>query len=224
MNCRTPSATLLRQGFGGLRRLLIAVFLLRRQQLSRHRLDLTVALGRLHAPLGGAGRVAQQGSNKGRALGLVLAVVLGGQPGAELPQHRRKQHPHATHVNVDADVIVEQVGKPALDSLLKAPGLDGRFRQSVERRFAELLDDDIRIYVDVRRRRVLFPPVLWQFRGRLIFEYNRKHQTEGATLVTALLGYTSGPAQRRMQTAQGYREVEAVSRQLLSAEKKDRDE
>jgi len=97
------------------------------------------------------------------------------------------------------------------------------FRQSVQRRFADLLDDDIRIYIDVRRMRVLFPPVLWQFRARLTAEYNRKHQTEGATLVTALLGYTSGPAQRRMQTALGYREVEAVSRQLLSAEKKNRD-
>ena len=98
------------------------------------------------------------------------------------------------------------------------------FQQSVQRRFAELLDDDIRVYIDVRRMRVLFPPVLWQFRGRLIFEYNRKHQTEGATLVTALLGYTSGPAQRRLQTALGYREVEAVSRELLAAEKTNRDE
>jgi hypothetical protein len=98
------------------------------------------------------------------------------------------------------------------------------FRQSVQRRFAELLDDDIRVYIDVRRMRVLIPPVLWQFRARLTAEYNRKHHTEGATLVTALLGCTSGPAQRRMQTALGYREVEAVSRQLLAAEHKDRNE
>ena len=108
--------------------------------------------------------------------------------------------------------------------LPKAPVEARGFQQSVERRFADLLDDDIRVYIDVRGLRVLFPPVLWQFRARLTAEYNRKHQTEGATLVTALLGYTSGPAQRRMQTAQGYREVEAVSRELLSAEQKSRDE
>jgi len=108
--------------------------------------------------------------------------------------------------------------------LPEAPIEAGSFRQTVERRFAELLDDDIRIYIDVRRMRVLFPPVLWQFRGRLTAEHNRKYRTEGATLVTALLGYTSGSAQRRMQTAQGYREVEAISRELLSAEKKNRDE
>jgi len=96
------------------------------------------------------------------------------------------------------------------------------FQRSVQRRFAELLDDDIRVYIDVRRLRVLFPPVLWQFRARLTAEHNRKYHTEGATLVTALLGYTSGATQRRMQTAQGYREVEAISRELLSAEKKDR--
>ena len=97
------------------------------------------------------------------------------------------------------------------------------FRQNVERRFAELLDDDIRVYIDVRRMRVLFPPALWQFRARLTAEHNRKYHTEGATLVTALLGYTSGPAQRRMQTAEGYREVEAMSRELLAGEKKDKD-
>jgi hypothetical protein len=108
--------------------------------------------------------------------------------------------------------------------LPEAPVEARGFRQTVERRFAELLDDDIRVYIDVRQMRVLIPPVLWQFRARLTAEYNRKYRTEGATLVTALLGYTSGPAQRRMQTAQGYREVEAVSRELLAGEKKDRGE
>ncbi len=71
---------------------------------------------------------------------------------------------------------------------------------------------------------MLVPPVLWQFRGRLTAEYNREHRTEGATLVTALLGYTSGSAQRRLQTAMGYREVEALSRELLSAEEENRAE
>ena len=103
--------------------------------------------------------------------------------------------------------------------------IEGRqLRQTVERRFADLLDDDIRVYIDVRGLRVLIPPALWQFRGRLTAEYNREHRTEGASLVTALLGYTSGPAQRRLQTALGYREVEAVSRELLSAEEEDRAE
>jgi hypothetical protein len=108
--------------------------------------------------------------------------------------------------------------------LPEAPVEAGGFRQTVERRFAELLDDDIRVYIDVRRMRVLFPPVLWQFRARLTAEHNRRYRTEGATLVTALLGYTSGSAQRRMQTAQGYREVEAVSRELLAGENRNRDE
>jgi len=108
--------------------------------------------------------------------------------------------------------------------LPESPIEAGGFQRTVERRFADLLDDEIRVYIDVRGLRVLFPPVLWQFRGRLIAEYNSKYRTEGATLVTALLGYTSGSAQRRMQTALGYREVEAVSVDLLSAEKKDRGE
>jgi hypothetical protein len=75
-----------------------------------------------------------------------------------------------------------------------------RFKQTAARRFDELLADDIRMYIDVRRRRVLIPPMLWRFRDRLIAEHNRRNQTTGATLITVLASITTGRVHRRMYT------------------------
>ncbi len=97
------------------------------------------------------------------------------------------------------------------------------FRETVDRRFAEFLNDDMRVYIDVPRRRVLIPPVLWQFRDKLIGEYDRRYRTQGATLITALLACTTGSAHRRLQEALGYREVEAVCKKLLTAKHEDKD-
>lgn len=107
--------------------------------------------------------------------------------------------------------------------LPKAPVEPDCFGEVVERRFAEFLDDHLRVYIDVTRHRVLIPPVLWQFRDRLTGQYDRKYRTQGATLVTALLACTTGSAHRRLQEALGYREVEAVCNELLAAEHKDKD-
>ncbi len=105
--------------------------------------------------------------------------------------------------------------------LPKAPVEPDGFSETVQRRFAELLDDDIRVYIDVPRQRVLIPPLLWQFRDRLIGEYERKCRTQGATLITALLARTTGSANRRLQEALGYREVQAVCAKMLTAKHKD---
>ena len=105
--------------------------------------------------------------------------------------------------------------------LPKAPIDPNGFSETVERRFEEFLNDRLRVYIDVPRRRVLIPPVLWQFRDRLISEYDRKYRTQGATLVSALLARTTGSAHRRLQEALGYREVQAVCRKLLTAKHKE---
>lgn len=105
--------------------------------------------------------------------------------------------------------------------LPRAPIEPDGFSETVELRFEEFLDDHLRVYIDVPRRRVLIPPVLWQFRDRLIGEYDRKYRTQGATLVTALLARTTGPAHRRLQEALGYHEVQAVCQKLLTDKHKD---
>lgn len=77
----------------------------------------------------------------------------------------------------------------------------------VPRRFMEYLADGSRFVVDVSRQTVFYPPMLWAQRERLRGEYDRAYGTREATLMTALLPFTSGMAERRLQNAIGYAEA-----------------
>lgn len=77
-------------------------------------------------------------------------------------------------------------------------------RQEVAQRFADLLDDPKRLVIDVDRKQVLVPPVLWQFRQAIIDHHEREYGTQGAALTTALLPCVSGSALRRLRDAVGY--------------------
>jgi len=78
----------------------------------------------------------------------------------------------------------------------------------VPRRFLEYLGDRDRFVIDVERRTIFYPPVLWSVRGRLIEEHGRTYRTEGATLNTAFLPFVRGVAALRLQDATGYAEAE----------------
>jgi hypothetical protein len=82
-------------------------------------------------------------------------------------------------------------------------------RRRIGERLNAFVDDGRRFVIDVERKRILVPPVLWQFRGRLIEEYQRTGQTRGASLTTAMLSHVEGSAHRRLQDAVGYRCVGA---------------
>ena len=82
-------------------------------------------------------------------------------------------------------------------------------REEVAVRFSAFLDDAMRFAIDIRQERILVPPVLWQFRQRLVEAHNAAYGTRGATLRTALLAYVTGSPHRRLQDAVGYRLVEA---------------
>jgi hypothetical protein len=77
----------------------------------------------------------------------------------------------------------------------------------VPRRLLEYLSDRDRFVIDVGRRTIFFPPVLWSVRGRLISEHERAYGTQGATLNTALLPFVRGLAALRLQDATGYAEA-----------------
>ena len=83
-------------------------------------------------------------------------------------------------------------------------------REKVLERFGQFLADRERFLIDAARRQVLVPPVLWQFRERLIRSYHQTYHVTGATMGTALLPHVSGRALRRVQDAVGYRYVEAT--------------
>ena len=80
--------------------------------------------------------------------------------------------------------------------------------EDIHERIAEgisaLVDDPRRFEVDIAQRRIRVPPVLWQYRRRLIAEHNRVYGARGANLTTALLPYVTGSAHRRLQDAVGY--------------------
>ena len=78
-------------------------------------------------------------------------------------------------------------------------------RERIERRFNDFIDDEARFIVDVRRRRVVVPSVLWRLRENLIRRHEETGGATGATLITSLLPLTTGSAHRRVQDAVGYR-------------------
>ena len=99
-------------------------------------------------------------------------------------------------------------------SLPREPFGPEGFRRQVAERFAAFLDDETRFVIDIRKRRIVVPPVLWQFRDRLLAAHRARYGVEGATLATALLPYVTGSPHRRLQNAIGYRLVEATDRKL----------
>ncbi len=86
----------------------------------------------------------------------------------------------------------------------------------IARRLNTFVDDGRRVVIDIKRRRVVLPPVLWQYRERLIRAYQETYNTRGANLITALLPYVEGSAHRRLQDAIGYRCVAAGPSLLLA--------
>ncbi len=89
-------------------------------------------------------------------------------------------------------------------------------RERIGQRLSDFIDDSKRVVIDVRRQRILFPPVLWQYRSQLIEDYQSTYGTDGANMTTALLRYVEGSAHRRLQNAVGYRQAPAESSLLLA--------
>jgi len=79
----------------------------------------------------------------------------------------------------------------------------------IDERFNEFIDNESRFVVDAASKRILVPPVLWQFRERLIADHRQKYRVTGASLTTALLPHVRLSPHRRLQDAVGYKCVEA---------------
>ena len=82
-------------------------------------------------------------------------------------------------------------------------------RERIAERLNEFVDDERRFVIDLAGRLVPFLPVIWRYRDRLIDEHNAGCRTCEANLTTALLLYTTGSADRRLQDAVGFRSVRA---------------
>jgi len=78
-------------------------------------------------------------------------------------------------------------------------------RERMARRLNEFLANEEHFIIDVKRKTVVIPDVLWRQREELISQHHVRYGTAGATLTTALLPHATGAAHRRLQDAVGYR-------------------
>ena len=78
-------------------------------------------------------------------------------------------------------------------------------RERMARRLNEFLANEEHFVIDVKRKTVVIPDVLWRLRENLIARHHARYGTQGATLATALLPHATGAAHRRLQDAVGYR-------------------
>lgn len=76
----------------------------------------------------------------------------------------------------------------------------------IDQRFNQFVADEERFVIDVARREIRIPPVLWRYRGRILASFKRKYGYE-APLRIALLWRLEGRAYRRLAEAVGYRSV-----------------
>ncbi len=102
---------------------------------------------------------------------------------------------------------------PLPQSAFQAEGIRAR----IDRRLTRFLGDSDRFEIDPERRVVVFPPVMWDVRKRILGEHRRMYGTRQATLVTALLDDVGGIAHRRLQDALGYRVVRPTGRKRTFA-------
>jgi len=124
---------------------------------------------------------------------------------------------HALKAFDDWRILVASPGVTFGRCPLPAAPFSGKdVRREIEKRLSDFLDREDRLVVDVERRSLIVPPVLWQFRERIIREHQAAYGCRGANLITALLPHATGSAHRRLQDAVGYRPVPASSLLLVA--------
>ncbi|HHH75590.1 MAG TPA: hypothetical protein ENL03_01030 [Phycisphaerae bacterium] len=80
-------------------------------------------------------------------------------------------------------------------------------RGRIVERFGLFIDDPIRFKINVARKEVQVPSVIWNLRKQYVERHNHRFGTEGTDLLTALTWLVEGSAHRRLQNAVGYRLV-----------------
>jgi len=98
---------------------------------------------------------------------------------------------------------------------IKTPVTARDVRVRINERLDQFLDDPVRLVIDIKRQKILWPGVLWGYRGELIGAHHVSYRTEGATLATAMLKHVKGSAHRRLQDAIGYTSARAPARGAL---------
>ena len=146
----------------------------------------------------------------------------------DLPQQLNLRKLHQSPLAIDGqEITVAQIDQILLrehgwEAMVAAPGVTSdsaaapqdifegeTIEPLVRARLNQLIADPRRFVVDNEGQRVLVPETIWGLHIELEQSHNRRYGTQGANLLTALLPFTSGPAQRRLQDAMGYSIVPA---------------
>ncbi|MCK5113953.1 MAG: hypothetical protein KAR11_04250 [Phycisphaerae bacterium] len=87
--------------------------------------------------------------------------------------------------------------------------------KEIRPRVNAFVDSSVRFIIDYEAQQVLFPSILWKYRGVVIGFYRTTYALPDdafISLTTAMLGHVTGPAVHRLQLAIGYRCVENTRR------------
>ncbi|MDY7010177.1 MAG: hypothetical protein SVV80_05420 [Planctomycetota bacterium] len=99
--------------------------------------------------------------------------------------------------------------------LPKKPFTEKGFLDRLSVSFNRLVLDDQRFVIDVERRQVRIPPMLWSCRDMVISWYRRRYGPCQVSLTTALRSHLDHLAQRRLDNALGYSAVRQAARTEL---------
>lgn len=113
-------------------------------------------------------------------------------------------------------------------SLISAPGvLSGRaaipeasfqpkdFPGIIRSRFNDFIADRYRVDINVADMQVIVPRIIWQFRQKIIADYQQRCPSPDGTFLLALSAMTSEIARFRLKDAIGYKCVEAPAKQTF---------
>lgn len=100
--------------------------------------------------------------------------------------------------------------------LPQKPFTEKDFTDRLPAAFNRLSLDDRRFVIDVERRQVRIPAMLWACRDMVISWYRRHYGPCGVSLTTALRAHLDRPAQRRLDNALGYAAVRQAARAELA--------
>ena len=127
----------------------------------------------------------------------------------------------------DIDLVLDDNGDKGFYKVVAAPGIlfdraklprkpfDAKtIDKEICERVNAFVDSSVRFVIDFEAQQVLFPPVLWNYRGRIIRLYRKTYNLSDGyiSLTTAMLSHVTDPARHRLQLAIGYRCVENTRR------------
>lgn len=127
----------------------------------------------------------------------------------------------------DIDLLLDDDGDKGFCKVVAVPGIlfnraklprkpfDAKtIDKKIHKRVSDFVNSSERFVIDYESQCVLFPPILWKYRDRIIMLYRKTYNSPDIyiSLTTAMLNHVAGSARYRLQLAIGYKCVENTRR------------